>query len=123
MPRFNFNIRLSDVSTHSDLASKIGVDVKALELVKLSPSTCAPPLVAGCNNLHALLKNNGRCLLCQQWYPRQFNSKGDRLKQCRGHSLYGPQFMYDYEGRPNPSAACCCGTPLCEKNGYSHEGG
>ena len=116
MPRFNF--RLSDVSTRSDLASKIGVDVKALELVKLSQSTCT---TVGCN-LHALLKNNGRCLLCQQsWYPRQFNSKGDRLKNCRGHGLYGPQFMYDYEGRPNPSA-CCCDTPLCEKIGYSHEG-
>ena len=110
MPRYK--IRLSDISTCSELANEICVDAKALELVKLSTSTtCSSD---DCN-LPAVQKNNGRCLLCSQsWYPREFNSNGHRMKNCRGHGLFGPQYMWDYKKKKPTS--CCCDTPLCEKN-------
>ena len=59
--------------------------------------------------------------MCSQtWFPRLFNAKGERKKNCRGHGLYGPQFMRQYDGKTVTS--CCCDTPKCEEIGYSHEG-
>ena len=95
------------------------MDVKALDLLKLLPSKICN--TEGCN-LPAVIKNNGWCVLCSQtWYPRKFNSKGERLKNCRGHGLHHPKFLLGYKGMSKP-VTCCCDTPLCEEIGYSHEG-
>ena len=112
-----FKTRLADISTRSELADKIGVDVKAFDYIKLSTTTC---INEDCNLL-AVLKNNGRCLLCSQsWYPRKLKSNGVPLKKPqRGHGLHGLQFMYDY-GRSKPTT-CCCDNPLCEEIGYPRE--
>ena len=43
------------------------------------------------------------------------------MKYCRGHGLFGPQFMRCYGSSRNPST-CFCESKLCEKIGYSHHG-
>ena len=44
------------------------------------------------------------------------------MKNCRGHGLFGPQFMRQYNGSTSPPSACCCSLPVCEEIGYSHDG-
>ena len=44
------------------------------------------------------------------------------MKNCRGHGLFGPQFMRQYNGSTSPPSACCCSLPICEEIGYSHDG-
>ncbi len=65
--------------------------------------------------------NHKRCILCRQdWYPREHNLDGTRSKYCRGHGLFGKQFMPNYS-HPKPSS-CACESKLCEMIGYSHAG-
>ena len=111
-------IRLADISSRKDLADKLNVDLKSLDLVVLTKITCKSD---GCN-LPAALNNHNQCILCnQQWYPREFNSDGSKNKYCRGYGLYGPQFMREYNGTAAPKP-CCCDTEECLKVGYSHCG-
>ncbi len=113
----SLDICLAEIKTRTELANALAVDVKALGLVKLLCTTCT---TAGCN-YPAVENNHKRCILCQQsWFPRQYNKKGKLLKNCRGHGLYGPQFMRTWEDISPTS--CCCEMPLCEKIGYSHHG-
>ena len=111
-------IRLADIRSRKDLADKLNVDIKSLDLVVLTKTTCKSD---GCN-LPAALNNHNQCILCnQQWYPRGFNSDGSKNKYCRGYGLYGPQFMREYNGTAAPKP-CCCDTEECLKAGYSHSG-
>ena len=110
------SVSLSDITRLSDLAARLGVDVRALQLVKLHPT-------AICKGKECILpaaeSNRGFCVLCsQQWFPRNTSAELNR----RGHGLYGPKFMCIYNNCTSPPKACCCDTPLCEKIGYSHEG-
>lgn len=110
------DVRFSEIKTRTELADKLVVDVKALDLVKLLTTTCT---TAGCK-YPGVENNHGRCVLCQQsWFPRLYNKKGEPLKYCRGYGLYGPQFMRKWQNK-NPTT-CCCETPLCEEIGYSHD--
>jgi len=111
-------IRLADIRSRKDLADKLNVDIKSLDLVVLTKTTCKHD---GCN-LPAAQNNHNQCILCnQQWYPRELNSDGTKNKYCRGYGLYGPQFMREYNGVAAPKS-CCCDTEECLKVGYSHCG-
>jgi hypothetical protein len=84
-----------------------------LAQIECASSDCIFPSAVG---------NGAKCILCQQsWYPREYNDKGKRVKYCRGHGLFGPQFARCYGNSRNPST-CCCESKLCEKIGYSHDG-
>lgn len=113
------NFRLKDIHTRTELAEKLRVDIKALDLVTLTKSSCTNN---GCS-LPAVLNNSNRCVLCSQsWYPRLKNEKDEDMKYCRGHGLFGAQFMRLYGERKSAPPTCCCTSLLCEKIGYSHEG-
>ncbi|KAL3777636.1 hypothetical protein ACHAWO_012525 [Cyclotella atomus] len=106
---------LSDVSTLTQLASTLQVDVKALHLVRISSDFCRSP---SCN-LPSCEGNNRYCILCSQtWFPVPSKSIS---RNSRGHGLYGPEYMRLYNGVLQKKA-CCCDMPLCEKIGYSHSG-
>lgn len=107
------------VQTRSELAALLGVDVKALALVNLLDKPCKQKNCTA----PAVLNNQNRCILCHQsWFPREHDVNGNRAKYCRGHGLFGPQFMRWYgSGRTTPPT-CCCDSQLCEKIGYSHQG-
>ena len=112
------NIRLSDVHTRTELAKKLNVDVKALNLVTLSSTPCR---YDDCSLPAA--ENNYKCCILdsQSWFPRLTNIDGKKSKYSRGHGLYGPKFMRQYKGYSRPTS-CCCDAPLYEQIGYSHEG-
>jgi hypothetical protein len=102
---------LSDVGTLTQLASTLKVDIKALHLVRISPSLCRS---LSCN-LPSCEGNHGYCILCSQtWFPTSES-------RTRGHGLHGPEYMREYNGVVQRKA-CCCDIPLCEKIGYSHSG-
>lgn len=66
---------LADISTLSGLAEKLGVPVKALDLVSLTDMKCKRK---DCQLLAAQF-NNGKCVLCSQsWFTRviDLNGKG-----------------------------------------------
>lgn len=110
------SVSLSDITQLSDLASHLGVDVRALQLVSLHPTTICKGKTC---LLPAAESNRGYCILCaQQWFPRDTSAELNR----RGHGLFGPKFLRMYNNCQSPPKACCCDTPLCEKIGYSHEG-
>ena len=110
------SVSLSDITQLSDLAAHLGVDVRALQLVSLHPTSICKGKTC---ILQAAESNRGYCILCaQQWFPRDTSAELNR----RGHGLYGPKFMRIYNKCQSPPKACCCDTPLCEKIGYSHEG-
>ncbi len=111
------DVRFSEIETRTEIANALNVDVKALDLVKLLSTTCK---TESCNYPAEYLA--GWDILCQQsWFTRQFNKNGKPLKNCRGHGLYGPQFMSKWLNKSSPTT-CCCEMPLCEEIGYSHHG-
>lgn len=113
------SVALKDIASRTELADALQVDVKALGLVVLKDASCTAP---DCT-LPAAESNKGRCILCQQsWFPRMLNSMGEKSAHCRGHGLFGPQFLRLYDGAKSPPATCCCSNALCEKIGYSHQG-
>jgi len=70
-------IRLADIRSRKDLADKLNVDIKSLDLVVLTKTTCCKH--DGCN-LPAAQNNHNQCILCnQQWYPRELNSDGTNI--------------------------------------------
>ena len=93
------SVSLSDITRLSDLAARLGVDVRALQLVKLHPT-------AFCKGKECILpaaeSNRGFCVLCsQQWFPRNTSAELNR----RGHGLYGPKFMRIYNNCTSPPKA------------------
>ena len=118
MGRLNFD--LNEVSTLTDLANRLGVDVKALYLVSVANEKCKSP---DCIFLQ-VHNNKNYCFMCSQsWFPKLYNRKGEKTHNCRGHGLYGPQFMRaGPDGKSKRVANCCCDHLKCEKIGYSHEG-
>ena len=83
---------LSSVRGRAELAERLNVDVRALSLVNLVESVVCSS--SKCE-LPAIQYNQGKCILCSQsWFPREVNEKGDRVKNCRGHGLFGPQFRH-----------------------------
>eukprot|EP00956_Cyclotella_meneghiniana_P037816 scaffold145202_cov37-Cyclotella_meneghiniana.AAC.1 len=109
-------VSLDSITQLSDLATYLGVDVKALRLVSLHRTVICKR--DGCI-LPAAEHNRSKCILCsQRWFPLSTSAANGR----RGYGLYGPKFMRSYQNCKSPPASCCCDTPLCEKIGYSHEG-
>eukprot|EP00956_Cyclotella_meneghiniana_P021054 scaffold37867_cov65-Cyclotella_meneghiniana.AAC.3 len=108
-------VSLDDVSTSADLAQKLNVPHAAINLINI---VSKPRKRASCP-LPSCLFNYGCCILCSQtWYPH--NRKGPS-NLARGHGLYGPQYMREYNNVVKPGV-CCCDNPTCLKIGYSHEG-
>jgi hypothetical protein len=106
MPALQFDI--STVTTRTELAQLLNVDLKALDLVVLSSTSCASPNCC----LPAVVNNRDRCVLCSQtWFP----------KNGRGSGLYGVQFMPVYNGKRMKNS-CCCNMELCGRIGYDHQG-
>lgn len=115
MPPLSF--RLKDVRSRTELAAQLGVDRKTLGLVSLMAGTCKAD---GCG-LPAALNDFNKCVMCRQgWFPVE--PTGERLRNIRGHGLYGPQFLRNCSSSKSAPQSCCCESPLCEKIGYSHEG-
>ncbi|EJK68248.1 hypothetical protein THAOC_10592 [Thalassiosira oceanica] len=112
-----FAFDLKEIRTATEMASKLSVGRRALDYVNLSTEkTCKT-----CAVLPAALTNQNRCILCRQgWYPRLHGDDGERLEQCRGHKLYGPEFGRVYRGKVGKT--CCCESEVCEGIGYSHQG-
>ena len=121
MPRSNQRkeIAFRRVASRFELAQQLDVPVKAISLVTLLQSECNSK---DCP-LSAVLNNYGKCILCaQRWFPSQLDRDGQPTTKCRGHGLYGPQFMTKITGKKSSPVSCCCGLPICESIGYSHEG-
>lgn len=111
-------IRLKDITTRTELAAALNVDIKAIGLITLSSTTCRNK---NCN-LPAALHNNTYCIVhSQTWFPRTTTAKGKKSKNSRGHGLYGRKYMSVYNG-VEQKKTCCCENDLCNKIGYSHEG-
>jgi hypothetical protein len=114
----HIQLQLKAVKTRTELATKLGVDIKSLNLVSFTSSKCND---VNCN-LPAVNGNYGNCILHQQtWYPRKLTTTGEEAINCRGHGLYGPQFMRTYNNKTQKKT-CCCNSKLCEEIGYSHQG-
>jgi hypothetical protein len=108
----------SDIRSRKQLADKLNVDIKSLDLVTLTDTTCKSD---GCN-LPTAKNNYDHCILCsQRWYPRKFSENGSINKYRRGYGLYGPQFMRQYNGTEQKKV-CACDMEECQKIGYSHSG-
>ena len=121
MPRSNQRkeIALGILASRLQLSQQLDVPPKSIDLVILMESQCNS---MDCI-LPAALNNYGKCILCaQRWFPCQFDRDGQPTSKCRGHGLYGPQFMSKILGKKSTPTSCCCGLPLCESIGYSHEG-
>ena len=89
----SIQLQLRAIKTRTELATKLGVDIKSLDLVSFTSSNCSD---INCN-LPAVKGNYGKCIVHQQtWYPRKLTTKGEEAKNCRGHGLFGPQFMRTY---------------------------
>lgn len=111
-------IHLKDITTRTELAAALNVDIKAIGLITLSSTTCRNK---NCN-LPAALHNNTYCIVhSQTWFPRTTTAKGKKSKNSRGHGLYGRKYMSVYNG-VEQKKTCCCENDLCNKIGYSHEG-
>ena len=107
MPVLNFELR--KVTTSTKLANLLNVNMRVLDVMSLSDTTCRN---MGCY-LPLSVNNSNRCVICSQiWYPRN---------KRRGYDLYGSQFMLRYCGK-QARKACCCTSDLCQKNGYSRMG-
>jgi hypothetical protein len=79
---------LSEVFSLSELANRLDVDVRALQLVCLLNEECK---TTDCNLLQ-VSNNNKYCLLCSQSrFPKLLNRRGEKTNNSRGHGLFGPQ--------------------------------
>ena len=81
------------------MANRLSVPLAALDAVTLSTQQCRR---AGCT-LYAAQHNVGYCVLhSQSWFPRELDRFGQPSTNCRGYSLYGPQFLPNYTGKTVP---------------------